>query len=83
MIGPPDWQPHRIMTRRDGWIVGNRDQPHRIPAAVAEMIVRALPPFKKGTPLANIRARMLARQRIVMRQSMHDAQERMFRSYDE
>jgi hypothetical protein len=39
---PPGWQPHQIVSRIDGWIV-NPENETRIPAAVAEMIARAMP----------------------------------------
>jgi hypothetical protein len=58
-MGPPGWGPHKITARLDGWI-GNED---RIPAAVAEMIARALP-LPSGYSVADICARMIARQRM-------------------
>ena len=57
MEAPPGWQPHQIVSRIDGWI-GVED---RIPASVAEMIARAMPQ-PGGHSVANIRARMQARQ---------------------
>jgi len=60
--GPPGWQPHQIVTRLDGWI----GVAGRIPASVAEMIARAMPPLGNGS-LAEIKARMYARQRMVER----------------
>jgi hypothetical protein len=62
---PPGWKPHQITHRIDGWIVDpeNKD---RIPAAVAEMIARAMPQPGDNTVSA-IRARMLARHKKVLR----------------
>jgi hypothetical protein len=62
MKAPPGWQPHQIVSRIDGWI-GVAD---RIPASVAEMIARAMPPLGDGS-VAEIKARMYARQRMVER----------------
>jgi hypothetical protein len=58
---PPGWQPHQIMTRVDGWLVDPADE-DRIPAAVAQMIARAMPQPGDDT-VAAIRARMLARHK--------------------
>ncbi|MEH2475689.1 N-methylhydantoinase B/oxoprolinase/acetone carboxylase alpha subunit [Nitrobacteraceae bacterium AZCC 2161] len=55
---PPGWSSHQIVSRIDGWI-GVED---RIPASVAEMIARAVPPV--NDPIADIRARIQARQRM-------------------
>jgi hypothetical protein len=62
---PPGWQPHQVVHRRDGWIV-DPEKEDRIPAAVAEMIARAMPQPGNDT-VAIIRARMLARHRKVLR----------------
>ena len=59
---PPGLQPHQIVSRIDGW-VGGED---RIPAFVAEMIARAMPPLGDGS-VTKIKARMYARQRMVER----------------
>jgi hypothetical protein len=56
---PPGWQPHQIVTRIDGWVVDPKNE-DRIPAAVAEMIARAMPQ-PHDSAVAVIRARMLAR----------------------
>jgi len=56
---PPGWKPHQITHRIDGWIVDPENE-DRIPAAVAEMIARAMPQPSDNT-VAAIRARMLAR----------------------
>ena len=56
---PPGWQPHQIVTRIDGWVVDPKNE-DRIPAAVAEMIARAMPQ-PRDSAVAVIRARMLAR----------------------
>ena len=61
---PPGWQPHQVVHRRDGWIVDPADA-DRIPTAVAEMIARAMPQFGSNI-VADIRARMLARQMKVL-----------------
>jgi len=59
---PPGWWPHKITYRVDGYVVdpGNEG---RIPAAVAKLIARAMPDLR-GHSVADVRARMLARQRI-------------------
>jgi hypothetical protein len=62
MKAPPGWQHHQIVSRIDGWIGGE----DRIPASVAEMIARAMPPLADGS-VAEIKARMYARQRMVER----------------
>jgi hypothetical protein len=56
---PPGWQPHQVTHRVDGWIVDPENE-SRIPAAVAEMIARAMPQPGDNTVAAN-RGRMLAR----------------------
>ena len=56
---PPGWEPHKVMTRIDGWVVDPNDK-DRIPAAVAEIIARAMPIVGDDT-VAAIRARMYAR----------------------
>ena len=62
-VGPPGWEPHKITTRIDGWVVDpvNED---RVPAAVAAMMARAMP---QPTEIEVIRARMLVRQRMMER----------------
>jgi hypothetical protein len=40
---PPGWQPHQITRRVDGWVV-DPDNEDLIPAYVAEIIVRSMPP---------------------------------------
>jgi hypothetical protein len=61
---PPGWQPHQITRRVDGWVV-DPDNEDLIPAYVAEIIVRSMPPLTGSDPvLANIRARMACRQRM-------------------
>lgn len=59
---PPGWQPHEISHRVDGWVVdpGNEG---RVPAAVAKLIARAMPDLR-GYSVADVRARMHARQRM-------------------
>jgi hypothetical protein len=60
---PPGWDPHQIMTRVDGWLVHPADE-DRIPAAVAQMIARAMPQPSDDT-VTVIRARMYARHKKV------------------
>jgi hypothetical protein len=60
---PPGWQPHQIVTRIDGYIAGHGN---RIPAAIAEMIARAMP--QPGSRVGNIRTRMACRQRMLFAQ---------------
>lgn len=60
---PPGWEPHLITHRVDGWVV-DPDNKDRIPAAVAEMIARALPQ-PGDSIIAAVRARMLARHKKV------------------
>ena len=62
--GPPGWEPHKIVSRVDGWIVDPDDE-DRIPAAVAEMIARAMPLLGSNI-VAAIRARMQARHKKVL-----------------
>ncbi|QQO33197.1 hypothetical protein JJC00_32465 [Bradyrhizobium diazoefficiens] len=59
---PRGWQPHEITRRVDGWVVDPANH-GSIPAAVAKLIARAMPGFR-GHSVADIRARMLARQRM-------------------
>ena len=61
---PPGWEPHKIMSRIDGWVVDPENEDH-IPAAVAEIIARAMPQLGDET-IAAIRARMQARHRKVL-----------------
>jgi hypothetical protein len=60
----PGWQPHQIVTRIDGWVVDPENE-DRIPAAVAEMIARAMPQPRDFTVVA-IRARMYSRYKKVL-----------------
>jgi hypothetical protein len=60
---PPGSEPHKIMTCIDGWMIDSENE-DRIPAAVAEMMARAMP---QPTEIEIIRARMLARQRMMER----------------
>jgi hypothetical protein len=61
---PPGWKPHQIVTRVDGWIVDPENE-DRIPAAVAEIISRAMGQVG-GDTVADVRARMLARHKKVV-----------------
>jgi len=49
------------MTRIDGWVVDPENEDH-IPAAVAEMIARAMPQLGDGNTVADVKARMIVRQ---------------------
>jgi hypothetical protein len=62
--GPPGWEPHKIVSRIDGWIIDPDDE-DRIPSVVAEMIARAMPLLGENA-VADIRARMYARHRKVL-----------------
>ena len=62
---PPGWQPHQVVTRIDGWVIDPENET-RIPAAVAEMIARAMPQLGDDT-IAAIRSRMLTRQKKAFR----------------
>ncbi|MHC2415539.1 hypothetical protein ACVJGC_008130 [Bradyrhizobium diazoefficiens] len=59
---PPGWQAHQITHRVDGWVVDPDDE-GRIPAAVGKLIARAMPGLR-GHSVADVRARMVARQRV-------------------
>ncbi|QHP69820.1 hypothetical protein EI171_22495 [Bradyrhizobium sp. LCT2] len=59
---PPGWQAHQITHRVDGWVI-DPDDNGRVPAAVAKLIARAMPSLR-GHSVADVRARMLARQRM-------------------
>jgi hypothetical protein len=62
--GPPGWESHKVMTRVDGWVV-DPEKEDRIPAAVAQMIARAMP--QPGNDIvAAIRRRMYARHKKVL-----------------
>jgi hypothetical protein len=56
---PPGWEPHKMMSRIDGWVVDPENE-DRIPTAIADMIARAMPQLGDDT-VADIRARMYAR----------------------
>ena len=62
--GPPGWEPHKIVSRIDGWVIDPDDE-HRIPAAIAELIARQMPVLGDGT-IADVRSRMQARHRKVL-----------------
>ena len=62
--GPPGWEPHKIVSRIDGWVIDPDDE-DRIPAVVAEMIARAMPQLGDDA-VAVIRARMHARHKKVL-----------------
>jgi hypothetical protein len=59
---PPDWEPHKIISRVDCWI-GN---PSGMPPGIAAVIARSKP-SRGGDAVADIKARMIARQLIVER----------------
>lgn len=52
---PPGWKPHKIVTRIDGWVIDPENE-NRIPAAVAQMIARAMPQLGDDTVPAITRA---------------------------
>ena len=62
--GPPGWEPHKIVSRIDGWVIDPDDE-DRIPTVVAEMIARAMPQLCDDS-VAAIRARMYARHKKVL-----------------
>jgi hypothetical protein len=62
--GPPGWEPHKVVSRIDGWVIDPDDQ-DRVPTVVAEMIARTIPMLGDDT-VAEIRARMYARHRKVL-----------------
>ncbi|MGY3496760.1 hypothetical protein [Bradyrhizobium sp. USDA 4502] len=61
---PPGWEPHKIVTRIDGWIVDPKSG-GRLPAAVREVIARASP-ASRDSAVAAIRSRMIARHKKVL-----------------
>jgi hypothetical protein len=61
--GPPGWEPHKIVSRIDGWVIDPDDE-DRIPTVVAELIARAMPVL--GDDTATIRRRMHARHKKVL-----------------
>jgi hypothetical protein len=62
--GPPGWEPHKTVSRIDGWVI-NPDDEDRIPSVVAEMIAHAMPQLGDDT-VAAIRRRMYARHKKVL-----------------
>jgi hypothetical protein len=62
--GPPGWEPHKIVSRIDGWVIDPDDE-DRIPTGVAQMIARQMPQLGDDT-VAAIRARMYARHKKVL-----------------
>ena len=62
---PPGWEPHKVMTRIDGWVVDPADE-NRIPAAVAQMIARTMPQPGDHSVVAVISARMYGRHKRVL-----------------
>jgi hypothetical protein len=52
--GPPGWEPHKVMTRIDGFFLGKNEA--HMPAAIAEI-----------DTIAAILARMLTRHRKMLR----------------
>ena len=61
--GPPGWEPHKIVSRVDGWVIDPDDE-DRIPAPIAELIARQMPVLDDS--VATIRRRMQARHRKVL-----------------
>jgi hypothetical protein len=64
--GPPGWAPHQAMMRIDGWFVIDPKNENRIPAYVAEIIARAMPPLGGGDTVGDIKARMQARHQLIV-----------------
>jgi hypothetical protein len=62
--GPPGWEPHKIVSRIDGWVIDPDDE-DRIPAPVVELIARQMPVLGDDS-VAAIRRRMQARHRKVL-----------------
>jgi hypothetical protein len=62
--GPPGWEPHKIVSRIDGWVIDPDDE-DRIPSVIAEMIARAMPVLGDDT-IAAISRRMHARHKKVL-----------------
>ena len=61
-IGPPGWEPHRVVSRLDGFVSVDG----RVPAFIADLM--AAPKTRTNDrSIAAIRARMLARQRAYER----------------
>lgn len=67
-VAPPGWQPDKIITRIDGWVVDPENE-DRIPPVIAEMIARAMP---EPHEIEVIRARMIARQRVSERKHTNE-----------
>jgi hypothetical protein len=61
-IAPPGWSPHQITHRIDGHIV-DPENPDHVPSRVAALIRAA----KSGDSIADVRARMVARQHALER----------------
>jgi hypothetical protein len=65
---PPGWEPDKIISRIDGWVVDPENE-DRIPPVIAEIIARAMP---EPNEIEVIRARMMARQRAVERDHTYE-----------
>jgi hypothetical protein len=63
---PPGWEAHKTTWRVDGWII-DPEREDRIPATIAEMIARAMPTFRSNRGVADVRARMRIRHRMLYR----------------
>jgi hypothetical protein len=61
-LGPPGWEPHKIVTRLDGWF-GSAD---RIPPRVAAAMGRQMPAIDDAI-VADVKTRMACRQRMYER----------------
>ena len=60
-IAPPGWEPHQIVHRIDGYFI-DPENPGHVPSRVAALIRAAR---FGGDSIADIRARMVARQRAL------------------
>lgn len=63
---PPGWSPHQITHRVDGYFIVDPKNEDRVPPSVAAMIARAMP--GGDDTVADIRARMQARQNMLTQQ---------------
>ncbi len=66
--GPPGWAPHQAMSQIDGWTIIDPENEDRAPPAVAALIVQNMPSLSGDDTVADIRARMQARQNMLTQQ---------------
>lgn len=64
-LGPPGWRPHEVTSRLDGWIMDPKHK-GRIPAPIAELIAKAATASHRSGGIADVRARMRVRHRIML-----------------